>query len=89
MEDGEVSPTLKVLREVRDQLQAQGDDLRALRQHVVESEIRVATHLTDVVVALHDVRDVLRENLPGVKDRLDDHERRLGALERRGRRGTR
>ena len=57
MEDGKVSLTLKVLREVRHQLKVQGDEVRALRQHVVESEI-----LTDVVAALHDVRDVLREH---------------------------
>jgi hypothetical protein len=57
--------------------------LEQIDQGRVEAEVRVATHLVALVSAVHEVRDVLREEL-GVRKQVDDHERRLRAIESRG-----
>jgi hypothetical protein len=45
-----------------------------------ESEIRLATELVAVASAVREVRDELRQDRI-VRVRIDDHERRIGALE--------
>jgi hypothetical protein len=47
-----------------------------------ETEVRLATELVAVGAAVREVRDLLREDR-ALRDRVDDHERRLVALERR------
>jgi uncharacterized coiled-coil DUF342 family protein len=65
-------------------------DLRSTNAHLarlehrqVESEVRLATELVAVAGAVREVRDLLRDDL-AVRHRIDDHERRLVALESRG-----
>jgi hypothetical protein len=50
------------------------------RRHVA-SEVRLATELVAVANAVGSVRDLLAARLDD-RDRLDDHERRIRALER-------
>lgn len=53
----------------------------ALAHRQTESELRLATEVVAVARAVEGVRDLLRERLDD-RDRIDDHERRLAALER-------
>jgi len=83
------SPTLQVLREIRDELKQTNERLgrvegraESLERRQSESEVRLATELVAVAKAVHEVRDLLRDNLV-VHHRVEDHERRLLALERR------
>jgi hypothetical protein len=46
-----------------------------------ESEVRLATEIVAVAQAVIEVRDLLRDRLD-VRERVDDHERRIAALER-------
>jgi hypothetical protein len=55
-----------------------------IERRQVESEVRIATQLVAVVGAVNEVRDVLREEL-AVRRLVDDHERRLRAIETRDR----
>ena len=55
----------------------------ALGDRQTETEVRLATEIIAVARAVGDVRDLLRDNLV-VRAQVDDHERRLTALERRG-----
>lgn len=79
------------VRRVREDLGARLDETNAridetnshlvrLERRQTESEMRVATQLVAVVGAVNEVRDALREEL-GVRKQVDDHERRLRALE--------
>jgi hypothetical protein len=76
---GKVSPTLRVLMEMR-------DELRRLRVETNERfetlETRLATELTAVAGAVTDVRTLLADRLD-LRDRVEDHESRLRKLERR------
>ena len=77
--------TVRVLEQIRDELerkfQSQGKvDVLARRQ--TETEVRLSTELVAVTSAVNGVRDLLRDRLDQ-RDRVDDHERRLMALERR------
>jgi chromosome segregation ATPase len=83
------SPTLQVLREIRDELKQTNvglerveERVEALERRQSESEVRLATELVAVAKAVQEVRDLLRDNL-AVQHRVDDHERRIVALERR------
>jgi len=58
------------------------DRLERVERRQTESEVRLSTELVAVVGAVHEVRDLLREDR-GLRDRVDDHERRLSAVERR------
>ena len=53
----------------------------ALAHRQTESELRLATEVVAVARAVEGVRELLRERLDD-RDRIDDHERRLAALER-------
>lgn len=55
--------------------------LDGLERRRTESELRVATELVALSGAVRDVKDLLRERLDD-RDRIDDHEKRLQALER-------
>lgn len=58
------------------------DKLDTLARRHAETEIRLATELVEVARAVNGVRDLVREGL-AARDRVDDHERLLAALERR------
>jgi hypothetical protein len=80
-------PTLLVLREIRDQLKGTNERLDgvtarldAVEKRQNESETRLATELVGVARAVIEVRDLLRDRLD-LRDRLEDHERRIAALE--------
>ena len=84
------SATLKVLRENRDELK--GTNVRldrvesgvaAVENRQTETEVRLATELVAVARAVGEVRDLLRDGL-AIRAQVDDHERRLSALEKRG-----
>jgi hypothetical protein len=53
-----------------------------LERTQTETEVRLATELAAVTGAVHEVRDLLREDRQ-LKQRVDDHERRLAAVEAR------
>lgn len=78
-----------VLREIRDELKGTNERLDRVEQGVgalerrqTESEVRLASELVSVGKTIGEVRDLLRDRLD-VRDRVDDHEHRIAALERR------
>ena len=98
------SATLKVLREIPDELKGtnvrlDGTNVRldrlesrvaavesriaALANRQTETEVRLATEIIAVARAVGEVRDLLRDGL-AMRAQVDDHERRLSALENRG-----
>ena len=79
---------------VRDELRATNNELRTTKDETnarfdtftrrqTETEIRLATEIIAVAGAVREVRDVLREDL-ALRARVDDHERRISAMEHRG-----
>lgn len=70
------------LVEIRDTLKDHDTKLEALGNRQVETEVRLATELVQVARVLGEVRDLLRDRLDQ-RDRVDDIERRVSALERR------
>jgi hypothetical protein len=56
--------------------------LERLERRQVEVETRLATDLVAVVGAVHEVRDLFREDRV-LRGRVDDHERRIAAIEKR------
>src|SRR5580658_226003 len=58
------------------------DRFGRLERRQTESEVRLSTELVAVVAAVREVRDVLREDL-GLRARVEDHERRIAAVETR------
>jgi hypothetical protein len=56
-----------------------------VRRHA-ETEIRAATEIVAVAGAVRELRDAFREDR-ALRDRVDDHERRLSVVERAGRGG--
>jgi hypothetical protein len=80
-----VNPTLKVLREIRDKLDRHELRLGTLEGQVgllVEGQARLTTEVVAVADAVRSVADLLRERLDD-RNRVDDHERRIRALERK------
>jgi hypothetical protein len=51
------------------------------RRHV-EADVRLSTELLALTSTVREVRDLLRDDR-GVRDRVDDHERRIGVIEGR------
>jgi len=86
------SPTLTLLREIRDELK--GTNVRldrvesrvgTLEKRQTETEVRLASELVAVARAVGEVRDLLRDGLAlALRPQVEDHERRLSALEKRG-----
>lgn len=74
------------LRQTREQLSARIDESNArldrLDRRQNESEIRLATEIVNVAHAVTEVRDLLRDNFR-FGEKIDDHERRLRAIEQR------
>jgi hypothetical protein len=81
------------IRELRAELKGESGQLRGglaeanvrldrLHQRQVETEVRLATELVNVVSAIHEVRDELRADRE-LRSRVEDHERRIGRLEAR------
>ena len=91
------SPTLTLLREIRDELKGtnvrlEGTNVRldrvesrveTLGRRQTETEVRLASELVAVARAVGEVRDLLRDGL-ALRPQVEDHERRLSALEKRG-----
>jgi hypothetical protein len=94
METGDV--TVEILKSIRDEIRGVGvrvdetnsrlDEsngrLGALERRQVESEVRLATELVTLVGVVREVRDAIRDDRVS-RVVVDDHERRIAALERR------
>jgi hypothetical protein len=81
--------TIEILKDIREEgrktntrLDTTNERLERLERRQTESEIRLATELVGVAGAVREVRDLLRDDL-SVRARVEDHERRLSAVERR------
>jgi lipase chaperone LimK len=68
--------------EVRVGLGEVRSELGELRDRQTATEIRLATELVGVAGAVREVRDLLREDR-ALRGRVDDHERRISAIEGR------
>jgi chromosome segregation ATPase len=60
------------------------DRVDRMEKRQVETEVRLTTELAGVAGAVREVRDLLREDR-ALRQRVDDHERRLAAIEERTR----
>ncbi|HEY3816152.1 MAG TPA: hypothetical protein VGL81_03220 [Polyangiaceae bacterium] len=56
-------------------------EVKDLGDRQTATEIRLATELVGVAGAVREVRDLLREDRV-LRDRVEDHERRISAMER-------
>jgi chromosome segregation ATPase len=74
--------TIEVLKGIRDELRGTNARLDTTNLRLERVEHRLATELVAVVDAVHEVRDLLREDRQ-LRDRVADHERRLTAVETR------
>ena len=85
--------TIEILKGIREETHKTNERLDELRTDLVdrierverrqtETEMRLASELVAVGGAVREVRDLLREDRV-LRDRVDDHERRLSAVERR------
>ncbi|MGO9836038.1 MAG: hypothetical protein ACLP1X_17685 [Polyangiaceae bacterium] len=74
--------TIEVLKGIRDEVRGTNARLDRVERRQADTEVRLATELVAVVDAVHEVRDLLREDRQ-LRDRVADHERRLTAVETR------
>jgi predicted nucleic acid-binding Zn-ribbon protein len=85
--------TVEILKQIRDELRttnAKLDETKtelseridALERRQVATETRLATELVAVAHAIGEVKDLLRTAVD-VRPKIDDHERRITALEQR------
>ena len=74
---GEVQALRGEMRELRFELV---DRIERVERRQTETELRIATELVGVAGAVREVRDLLREDR-AMRVRLDDHERRITAIE--------
>ena len=81
--------TIEILKDIRDEarltrgeVHQTNERLERLERRHTESEIRLATEVVGVAGAVRELRDLLRDDL-ALRARVDDHERRLLAVERR------
>ncbi len=65
---------------VREEVQGLGTRVDRLERRQTEGEIRVSTELVAIAGVMREVRDELREDR-ALRVRVDDHERRLRAIE--------
>jgi FtsZ-binding cell division protein ZapB len=74
------------LGQLRDQQAATEErlatELGQVRDRQTSTEVRLATELVGVAGAVREVRDLLREDR-ALRGRVDDHERRISAIEGR------
>jgi chromosome segregation ATPase len=68
--------------EANGRLDGTNQGLDRLERRQTETEARLATEIVAVVSAVHEVRDLLREDR-ALRDKVDDHERRIAAIETR------
>ena len=82
----EVKAVRDEVKGVRDDLNARvdttNDRLDRLERRQTATEVRLATELAGVTGAVREVRDLLREDC-ALRSRVDDHERRIVAIEHR------
>ncbi len=74
--------TIEVLKGIRDEVRGTNARLDRVERRQADTEVRLATELVAVVDAVHEVRDLLREDRQ-LRDRVANHERRLTAVETR------
>jgi hypothetical protein len=85
--------TIEILKGIREETHKTNERLDELRTDLVdrierverrqtETEMRLASELVAVGGAVREVRDLLREDR-ALRDRVDDHERRLSVVEGR------
>jgi hypothetical protein len=77
-----VRQTNERLDRTNERLDRTNERLDALERRVSETEIRLVTELVAVARAVNDVRDLLRDER-ALAPRVEDHERRLLALEQK------
>ncbi len=68
--------------ELSERLDQTNERIDRLERRQVESETRIATELIAVAGAVNGLREDLREER-ALRQRVDDHERRIQAIERR------
>ena len=78
----EARKTNERLQETNERLDRTNERIDELAVRQRETEIHLATELVGVAGAVREVRDLLREDRV-LRDRVDDHERRIAAIERR------
>ena len=76
----EIKKTNERLDTTNERLDSTVQRLDALERRQAATEIRLATELTSVVAAIHDLKLTIVEGLE-LKKQVDDHERRLATLE--------
>ncbi len=74
--------TIEILKDIRDGIRTTNERIDRLERRQVESETRIATELIAVAGAVNGLREDLREER-ALRQRIDDHERRIQAIERR------
>ena len=81
--------TIEILKDIRDEsrktnerVDALQSEMKQFRGEARQTEVRLATELVAVAGAVREVRDLLREDRV-LRDRVDDHERRIVAMEHR------
>ena len=96
MTTGVADVTLKIREQIRDEirgtnqrvdqlavsLDATNDEVDLLARRQTETEVRLATEIVALAGVVREVEDVLAKRLDD-RDRVDDHEQRIQALERR------
>ncbi len=74
--------TIEILKGIRDEIRGTNARLDGLERRQVEGETRIATEVIAVASVVREVRDLLREDR-ALSAQVDDHERRLKAIEAR------
>ena len=78
----EARATNKRLDRLANRVDVLSDTVEQIHERQVEAEIRVATALVDLAGTVNGLREDLREDR-ALRRKVDDHERRIGALEAR------
>jgi hypothetical protein len=84
--------TIEILRGIHDETRktnervdvltiALAEGLERVARRQTEAEVRLATEVVGVAGAVREVRDLLREDR-ALRNRVDDHERRIVAIEK-------
>jgi septal ring factor EnvC (AmiA/AmiB activator) len=79
--NGRVDQTNERLDQTNERLDQTNERLDRVERRQSQAEIRITTEITAVVGAIHELRDTLIADRQFAA-RVDDHERRLEALER-------
>ena len=78
--------TTQVLIEIRDEARKTNARLERLERRQAEAEIRISTEIVGVIGAVDRLSEALLDphRTADLTEKVQDHERRLGELERRG-----